>query len=217
MSRIMQMTGLVAMLSLSVALLACAGKSASDAKMKTYPETTAGLQGFMTDFSTAANGGSEKLAKEMQASLAIPDAKTFFSTNWEPDVAERVLEEYLALTPHEQMGAMLVAQKQKGRTEFIAEMFDDVANENATGYQDIALKHRSKKVAIYSFRATPPGKPTGQHVFNFVYVGGGWRLAGPMWAVEPAMKQDEKMHALAQLRAKDRAAFFNTGKLPGDE
>jgi hypothetical protein len=109
---------------------------------------------------------------------------------------------------------MLKKQKEKGRTEFAVEKFVDAADPNACGYQQAAMEAMKVKMPIYSWRATQPGKKAGQHLYNFVFVNGSWKMAGPMKMVKPDLLEDAKMDAVASLRAKDREEFFKSGALP---
>jgi hypothetical protein len=188
-------------------LLAACGK-----KQKTYPDSVEGLRELMTDLRDGDGGTA--LAK----TLEIKDPKTYFKTTFGDEAAaERLVAELQdPRRKLDELPKVLKGLKASGKSELTVERFDDADDANANGVQSWALKQARSKLVLYSVRLTPPGKPTGIHIYSFVYEGGGFRFAGPMKALNDKPSSPE-VDALAELRNKDREAFFKSGKLPGDD
>jgi hypothetical protein len=179
---------------------------------KSYPDGVDGLKSFMTDLAAAdeATGG------QMAESLVLTDPDAWFK-NYFGDPAGKVLaDEYTRGLEGGAKGLAVAAraQKAKGNTEFLVERFDKASDPNAVGYQEGALQAAKQPLALYSFRALAPGKQMGWHLYNFVYLDGAWKFAGPMTGLKPDLRSDPKLDAVSGLRAKDRDEFFRSGKLP---
>jgi hypothetical protein len=192
------------------------GKPSGDSGVKVYADSADGLKAYMTDLSAAANGGDAALATRMADGLIYKDAAGWFKKTFGDDKSDLLAAEYAAATKGGSAGLvdMLKAQKAKDRTEFLAERFTDASDPNACGYQQTAIESAKAPLTISSWRAVQPGKQTGQHLFNFVYVDGQWRFLGPLKMLKPEVAKDAKLNAVSSLRAKDREEFFKSGKLP---
>ncbi len=192
-------------------MAACRGPK--PARMHAYADGTAGLQSFMSDFAAAAAHGPASLATEMGTSLVLPDPDLFFSSYYPAEIADRLIAEYRARPPAAAaLIDLLRTQQQNGLRVFRVERFDQVADENAVGYQEYALKEQTKLLPLYSLRAQRPDTDAGaQHLFNFVYVDGAWKYAGPMKSIKEGLMNDPRLDALASLRAKARQSYFNQG------
>jgi hypothetical protein len=188
-------------------LLAACGK-----KQKTYPDSVDGLRELMTDLRDGDGGTA--LAK----TLEMKDPKAWFKAAFgDAAAAERLVAELQdPRRKLDELPKVLKNLKASGKSEMSVERFDNADDPNANGVQSWALKQAKGKLVLYSVRLTPPGKPTGIHIYSFVYDGGGFRFAGPMKTLNDKPSSPE-VDALSELRNKDREEFFKSGKLPGDE
>ncbi len=202
---------------LAVVLCACGSKDAKTggaAPVKAYPGTADGLRALVTDAMAAARDGRDADANAIGASLELPNADAWFAATFGPEVGGRLAVEYAPMK--QQLGQLAPLMKDliaKGRTEISVEKFDAPGDPMSTGLQSNALKAMTQRVPLYSMRATEPGKTTGFHLYSFVYVDGGWRLAGKMKKVDPVPAPPE-VEALGELRMKDAREFLASGKLP---
>ena len=193
--------------TLALAALAC-GKKAN----KSYPDNVGGLTQLLMDLRDG--DGGEPLAK----TLEMKDPKAWFAKTFGDEAAAARLAEEVQDPRRkvEQLPKVLKDLKENGRSELTVEKFEKDDDPNANGVQSFALKNAKAPLALYSVRLTPPGKPTGVHIYSFVYVDGGFRFAGPMKTLNDKPGSPE-LDAVAELRNKDREEFFKSGKLPGDE
>jgi hypothetical protein len=179
-------------------------------KAKTYPDTVEGLRELMTDLRDG--GGGETLAK----TLEMKDPKAWFAARFGDEASARLTTELKdPRRKVEQLPKVLKDLQQNGRSEMVIERFEKAEDPNANGVQTWALQNAKTPLVLYSVRLTPPGKPTGVHIYSFVY-DGGFRFAGPMKTLNDKPASPE-VEAVAELRNKDREEFFKSGKLPGDE
>ncbi len=191
------------------------GAAAAPAPMKAYPETVEGLTELMADLNTAALDSKDAEARQIVDSLILKDAGAWFMASFgEEKGGELVIAYASASMGFVPLIGMLKAQKAKGKTEHRVEKFDKADDPNAIGYQETALKEAKAPLALYSWRATAPGKRTGQHLYNFAWAEGGWRFVGSLKGMNSKMGDDPKMDAISSLRAKDREEFFKSGALP---
>lgn len=157
----------------------------------TYPDSVQGLESLIRSLVGAIQNDDTAEEARLLESMRLPDPKAWFNEVFEPRIAERLVAEYEPLAGG--IGHLVNALKgpiDAGQTDVKADRFDAPDMQGATGYQQAALAHMKKKVALYSVRlSTKDGKRTF-HVWSFVHQDGTFRLVGKMRNVEdkpPAM------------------------------
>lgn len=188
----------VAFAAAVVGLAAC-GKG----EVKSYPDGSDGLKAFMTDLAAA----DETLGDRMAKSLALADPEGWFKTQFGDTAGKALAEEYVAGTKGDGLKSVRKAfqtQRALGYTVFLAERFDDGTDANAVGYQEAALQAAKQPLALYSFRAVPPGGRMGWHLYNFVYMDGTWKFVGPMKGLNPQLRDEPMLDGMYSMRVKDR-------------
>jgi hypothetical protein len=177
-----------------------------------FEDSTTGLKSLVEQL-----GAGDARAAAIAESLRLPDPKGFFTVTFQAPVVDSLLAEYTAFTGHfAGLPEDVAIQKAGGRTELLVERFDRRGDPSATGLQDEAFKAMKAPVPLYSVRMHPPGKASGYHLFNFVYVDGGFRFVGKLKKAQPdpTGPMAAEVAAVMELRNKDREVFFETGKLP---
>jgi len=180
-----------------------------------HTESTDGLRSLMIELTEKAEGDAAAAEKLAQSVIFRDDGAPWYKEHYGEVKGVMLASEYAqtGMTGAADLVNLVKAQKAKGKTQFLVEKFSDAKDSNAVGFQQTALETAKKPVVLYSVRIVEPGKQSGQHLYNFVY-DGGWKFAGTMWSLKPDALKDEKMIAVAGLRAKDREKFFETGELP---
>lgn len=195
--------------TLTLSLAAC-----GDDKVKSYPETTEGLEQLIADIGAAERAGDGDKAAAIANSLKPVDHTAWFEAHFDAAVATRLSAELAPrLSQYAGVAKGIAAQQARGRTVIRAEKFTDPDDDAATGVQSLALKAMTKPVAIYSVRMTEPGKKSGFHLYNFVY-DDGFRLMGKMKKVDDKPPASPEVEALGEIRMRDARVFLKTGKLP---
>lgn len=151
----------------------------------TYPDSVQGLESLMGSLVSAIQNDDTAEEARLLESMRLEDPKAWFNETFEPRIAERLIAEYEPLNGG--IGHLVNALKgpiDAGQTDVKADRFDAPDMQGATGYQQAALAHMKKKVALYSVRlSTRDGKRTF-HVWSFVHHNGTFRLVGKMRDVE---------------------------------
>lgn len=204
----------VPMVLLGVVLLGGCGKKVGGSGA--YPDTADGLKAMFSDLMKAVEKKDEKSASTLAGNLVVPGYDAWFKQTFGDEAGARVSAEYAKNVPNASKDlpkavAMFIT---KGRTEVKAERFDDAGNPDANTYQDVAFKAMKAKVPLYSVRLVKPGEKSGTHLYNFVYVDGGFRFTGKMLALDPNPEATPEVKAMSELRNKDREEYFKSGKLP---
>lgn len=186
------------------------GKPAGSA----YADSAEGLKSYMSDLSAAALADDSAKATPLAEGLIFKDADGWFKTTFGDDKAAALSKEYAGVTKSGAAGliGMFKVQKAKNRTEFIVERFENASDPAAVGYQQTAMEAAKTPLVVHSVRIVEPGKTSGQHLYNFVYIDGKWRFVGPMKSIKPPGSAE--LDAVAGLRGRDREEFFKSGKLP---
>jgi hypothetical protein len=184
-----------------------------------YPDGTEGLKALVTHLGTVDDARAEALAE----GLALEDAEGWFKKHFGAAEAAALAEEYVVKNRASALTMALYARNQRGQSDLVVERFDDAADPNAVGYQELALQAARAPLVLYSVRAVSSDKKkiTRWHLYNFVYLQDAWKLVGPMKALatakrDPAgeMRADLRLDTALSLRTKERDAFLKKNKLP---
>jgi len=140
----------------------------------------------MTDLYNAQKSGDKSKFSDLAKSLRVPDSASWFKKVFGDDKGAKASVQY----------DTNISQIESELDKVFAKMVDDGQSEikitkivkaddaQANGNQKDALLAMQNPVPIYSARFVKPGEPLGQHLYNFVYVDGSFRLAGKMDAVK---------------------------------
>ena len=204
---------------LLIATVACQKETHDDvenapAVVKKYPHSTDGLHELMQDLSNAVRGQELESAVAIADSLWMKAPKAWFTTAYGDALGETLYADFQPKSESVGLLRMLKRQIDLGRTEFTVEKFEDPTDPNATAYQSAALLAQVVPTPLYSWRANAPGETAHQHVSNFIWAEGGWKLVGPMRPIKPGLTANSAMIAMSKLRNRDLTQYFETGKTP---
>ncbi len=179
--------GLLA-LAIATTLLANGSLFAQE-KDKAPVDRSKQLKAIMEQFLSATKANDEKKVTELTQAMKLPKPAEFFVAHFGTENARRLSDEYDRLSPNfdEQLPRLFASMLKRNRTNLNIQRHT-TPNPKATGNQNNALKAMKTPIALYSVRFVEPGKRLGTHVYNFVHVGGAFRLAGAMRNIAPPPK-----------------------------
>ena len=142
-----------------------------------YPETAEGLKRFFEAMLDAAKSGELDKARAFERSLIIPSYDTWFRDIFGAAAGTRLAADYTQFTEGHKISGLwnfpeLLERAKGGISTYGIRAPTDP---NATGGQKKVLEAMEKSTALYGVRLG------GWHVWSFVYVEGGFRLAGKMF------------------------------------
>ena len=142
-----------------------------------YPETAEGLKRFFEAMLDAAKSGELDKARAFERSLIIPSYDSWFRDIFGAATGARLATDYKQFTEGHKISGLwnfpeLLERAKGGISTYGIRAPTDP---NATGGQKKVLEAMEKSTALYGVRLG------GWHVWSFVYVEGGFRLAGKMF------------------------------------
>lgn len=177
-----------------LALAACGKHAAS------YPDTGAGFQAELDDVIDAAKAGDHDRLAALTEDLTLPDARAFYARTFGPEHADALVAE-LASEGGARFGedapagfADLVAH---GRTE-VTVVRSDRPSDQATGYQNVALRAMKRPTPLYLARFTRADGSGSFTLWSFAYVDGAFRMIGKTKVLAPATG-DQALDELGEL------------------
>jgi Trypsin-like peptidase domain len=146
-----------------------------------YPETADGLKRFFEAMLDAAKSGDMDKAHAFEHSLVIPNFDTWFRHTFGAVNGAKLSAEYKVFTEGQKISGLwnfpeLIERAKGGVSTYGIRAPTDP---NATGGQKKVFAAMEKSTALYGVRLG------GWHVWSFVYVEGGFRLAGKMYQSLP--------------------------------
>jgi Trypsin-like peptidase domain len=146
-----------------------------------FPETADGLKRFFEAMLDAAKSGDMDKAHGFERSLIIPNYDSWFRATFGAVNGAKLAAEYKVFTEGQKISGLwnfpeLIERAKGGITSYGIRAPSDA---NATGGQKKVFAAMEKSTALYGVRLG------GWHVWNFVYVEGGFRLAGKMYQSLP--------------------------------
>jgi hypothetical protein len=160
---------------------AACGSDDSPAAPGRYPDGTAGLEQLFTDLCAAIAKGDDAKARALTNSLALSDARTWFTVAFGSADGQRLSAEYAsAAASMEGLVEALQPLVARGQTRVVIDALERPSDPDAVGYQDLALQAMKRKVTLYSVRLVRPAGPETFHIWSFVYDRGGFRWIGKL-------------------------------------
>ena len=142
-----------------------------------YPETAEGLKRFFEAMLDAAKSGELDQARAFERSLIIPSYETWFRDTFGAVIGARLAADYKQFTEGQKVSGLwnfpeLIERAKGGISTYGIRAPTDP---NATGGQKKVLAAMEKSTALYGVRLG------SWHLWSFVYVEGGFRIAGKMF------------------------------------
>lgn len=153
-----------------------------------YPDTAEGLQKWTEDMLAAdKSSDKDKLSSAARAAI-LPDAESWFKKMFGDEAGAKLSAEYAKMAGdpadfEKTLLGLIHARNEKGQTEVRIMRIEKADDKNATGAQKKALEAMKTPTPLYTIRFVEPGKDVGFTLWSFVYVDGGFRLAGKMRAL----------------------------------
>ena len=146
-----------------------------------YPETADGLKRFFEAMLDAAKSGDMDKARALERSLIIPNYDTWFRDTFGAINGAKLAGEYKAFAAEQKISSLwsfpeLIERAKGGISTYGIRTPTDP---NSSGGQKEVLAAMEKSTALYVVEFG------GLEILNFVYVEGGFRLAGKMYQSLP--------------------------------
>lgn len=146
-----------------------------------YPETAEGLKRFFEAMLDAAKSGDMNRARAFEHSLIIPSYDTWFRDTFGAVTGARLAADYRQFTDGQKISGLwnfseLIERAKGGISTYGIRAPTDP---KATGGQKKVLAAMERSTALYGVELG------GWHLWNFVYVDGGFRIAGKMFQSLP--------------------------------
>ena len=171
-----------------------------------YENSAVGFDAFARDLVAAVSDGRQSDYERLATSLALPEPVTFFTRTFGPEAGARLTAEYdgygLAVFGRESWDGLRTLVVEEGRSSVRTERHDRADDEQATGYQAIALRSAREPLALYNIRLSRPDDTKSFTLWSFVYLDGQFRLVGHMKKVsepKPGGDFDEELAMLGEL------------------
>lgn len=148
-----------------------------------YAATKDGLRTLVEDVTAALAGGDDSRAERIADSLALPDAASWFSQIFGPELGAELAADYQPTAAR--VGDILAAfqsAQDAGQSNIDIDRFPETST-FATGYQALAFERMKKPVTLYSIRLTVPKAERGLHLWSFAHDGESFRWVGKMKAL----------------------------------
>ncbi len=152
-----------------------------------YPETKEGLTKLIQDVLAASQDAAQKdklatLIKDMR----LPNHEAWFKKTFGDEKGGKLATEYADSLKKfdEEITKFFAGAVKDGKTQVSVMVIKSPDDKDATGLQKDALSAMKEKATLYTVRLTKPGEESGTTLWSFVYVDGGFRLAGKMRAVK---------------------------------
>lgn len=158
------------------------GASAASAPAE-YPGTTEGIKQFIEEVLTAVEAEDKEKVASLVRGMALPKPGEWFQHVFGEKTGEALATGYRKQLPtlERELTSIFVRMVKEGNTEVRVKRFTDAADREGTGGQRRVLAAMKNPVPLYSVRMVKPGQRYGMHLWSFVYVEGGFRLAGKMY------------------------------------
>ena len=167
---------------LLVAVAACSKHAPS------YPDTEDGFRAQMQDAISAAKVGDDDRLASVTGDLTLPRAHDWYASTFGADHADALVAELAS-----EGGARFGEEAPAGFKDLVAHARTEVAVvrtdtpcDEATGYQNIALRSMKRPVALYLARFTRPDGSGSFTLWSFAYVDGAFRMIGKTKALRPS-------------------------------
>lgn len=187
--------------------------------VRTYAESAEGLHLLFSDLQKAIKENDSSTANNIAGSLAFNESSLnkWLYTHFDSSTAARLENEWKTediSMATKYLPLNIKMRNNEGKTNFIVNKFVDPMDPEANSYQMSVINAMRRKVPLYSLRITKPGKTSGYHLYNFVYVVNTFRFVGRMKKCDSDEKLSEMMDAVSELSHRNREYYFSTGKLP---
>ena len=151
-----------------------------------YAETKEGLTKLIQDVLAAGKANEKDKLAALIKDLRLPNHDSWFKKTFGDEKGAKLAAEYgESLKKFDEDITKLFADMVKdGKTQVTVLIVKAPDDKEATGLQKDALAAMKEKVALYTVRMTKPGEESGTTLWSFVYVDGGFRLAGKMRAIK---------------------------------
>ena len=151
-----------------------------------YAETKEGLTKLIQDVLGATKGNEKDKLATLIKGMRLPNHEAWFKKTFGDETGAKLAAEYGDLLKKfdEDITKFFADIVKDGKTQVTVLIVKAPADKDATGLQKDALSAMKAKVALYTVRMTKPGEESGTTLWSFVYVDGGFRLAGKMRAIK---------------------------------
>ncbi|MDJ0522944.1 MAG: hypothetical protein QNJ90_12820 [Planctomycetota bacterium] len=177
----------------------------SKAPAKTEARPDGALRRFRARMETLIAACKKDDAAEAEVhvkDLLLRDPETWFRDTFGNEPVKALVAEYQVWELRiPDLPGELRRNLEAGKTEILAERFEDGDDEMATTFQAIALRKMETKVPLYSLRLVEPGEEDGWHLWSFAFVEGRVRFVGRLMALTP-IAADPDLARRASLRKK---------------
>lgn len=142
------------------------------------------LKKVVEDILGSLKAGKPDTAAELIKSLKLPDHEKWFARTFGAEAGAPLAARYAQQIEQFDAGMLKMFDEQlkKNRTSVTAYKLTDPSDKNATGLQQKALAAMKEKTPLYGVNLVEPGKESGMHLWNFVYVDGAFRMVGKLAA-----------------------------------
>lgn len=149
-----------------------------------YPDTVDGLKKLMAEIYLETQQRKEAQIAGRFKSLVLPNPEAFYKGVFGDEKGPKVAAEYAERVKSFEADASRLFAKvvRDGQSDIRVLKFEKSPDPGAVGLQNDVLAAMKKPIALYSVRFVKPGERLGQHVYNFIYVDGAFRLVGKMEA-----------------------------------
>ena len=158
-----------------------------DSSQPKYPDSAAGLQAQFVDIVLASRSHDQTGLRAAIESLAIPNAEQWFATNFDPQVAGQLVQEYPNALSGFQSHVYWVLDFAKFSDFGLTIQPSEIPRPPADSGLESLLPWPVRPVNIENFRfsAVKPSHGPPSWVSSFVYIDGRFRFVGgtyPFWA-----------------------------------
>jgi len=130
---------------------------------------------------------SAHLIENPELDVRLKDPQQWFGEHFEPELARKLAEEYVARTKDRGgLARVLAKAKAAGRTELRVRRVSEPIDLQGTGLQNMALERMTRPTPLYTLQMVKPGEDSGLLLWSFAKVDGEFRFVGLMTALKPA-------------------------------
>jgi hypothetical protein len=173
---------------------------AACSKHASYPDTEAGFREQMEDAITAAKAGDDDRLALVTRDLTLPNARAWYASTFGADHADALVAELA-----NEGGAQFGDDAPVGFKDLVAHdrthvevVRTDKPCDEATGFQNIAIRSMKRPIALYLARFTRPDGSGSFTLWSFAYVDGAFRMIGKTKALH-ATTGDKVLDELGEL------------------
>ncbi len=146
------------------------------------PETADGLKKVIEDTIAVVKAGDNDKLAAMVKSMKVPDGEAWLKKTFGDEKAKELLPDYnkFAESFDKDGAKFFQSQVKAGKTFISVAKITSGDDENATGAQKKLLAAMKEKTPLYTVHFAKTEGGTDMSLWSFVYVDGGFRLAGKM-------------------------------------